>query len=366
MQARRSLVSILFLFALPVSAPAFADVSEKEYCWRDTHTRGVGRIPAGCAPGRERIGLLCYTECPAGMTRKGFDCHSVCPEGMRDDGLFCRRSEYGRGVGHTKKACRRNNNDDPNACERYAGLWYPKCREGYRNVGCCICRPHKPDCEAKGLGPRLDLSCAKKLKLGDPVTGVCRAGEEKQGGLCYKPCREGYSGVGPVCWGKAPEGWVLCGMGAAKDKKTCTSKVATMITSVGSLALSIVTLGTSGGATNVAKAKNASKRLTKLKHMLASLKALYEKAKPALKLISTIKKAGGVAQKIQGWSDEKPTAEDIVRISAEIASIVALADPTGLTSGVADTVAAYTYPKCSKYFPGQGLDSGAKPAPAAK
>jgi len=38
------------------------------------------------------------------------------------------------------------------------------------------------------------------------------------------------------------------------------------------------------------------------------------------------------------------TAEDIVRISAQIA---ALADPTG----IAGTVAAYTYAKCSKLFP---------------
>lgn len=35
------------------------------------------------------------------------------------------------------------------------------------------------------------------------------------------------------------------------------------------------------------------------------------------------------------------TAEDIVRVSAQIAGLI---DPTG----VADTVAAYTYPKCSK------------------
>jgi hypothetical protein len=30
--------------------------------------------------------------------------------------------------------------------------------------------------------------------------GVCKSGEEKQAGLCYKACDPSYHGVGPVCW----------------------------------------------------------------------------------------------------------------------------------------------------------------------
>ena len=41
--------------------------------------------------------------------------------------------------------------------------------------------------------------------------------------------------------------------------------------------------------------------------------------------------------------DNEATAEDIARSAAELASTL---DPTGISGAVA----AYTYPKCSKYF----------------
>ena len=58
-------------------------------------------------------------------------------------------------------------------------------------------------------------------------------------GLCYKSCKSGFSGVGPVCWADAPSGWVGCGMGAAKDKKVCADTTIGQITAVGEMALSI-------------------------------------------------------------------------------------------------------------------------------
>ena len=37
----------------------------------------------------------------------------------------------------------------------------------------------------------------------------CKAGQEKDGALCYPACKAGYNGIGPVCWGKCPSdgGW---------------------------------------------------------------------------------------------------------------------------------------------------------------
>ena len=32
------------------------------------------------------------------------------------------------------------------------------------------------------------------------VITACREGQEKNGALCYPICREGFYGVGPVCW----------------------------------------------------------------------------------------------------------------------------------------------------------------------
>ncbi|ETV63665.1 hypothetical protein H257_19403 [Aphanomyces astaci] len=71
-----------------------------KFCWKATHTRGVGRVPGSCAAGQERLGLLCYEKCPLGMTRVGLDCYSICPPDLEDQGLYCRKAEYGRGVGY--------------------------------------------------------------------------------------------------------------------------------------------------------------------------------------------------------------------------------------------------------------------------
>ena len=35
--------------------------------------------------------------------------------------------------------------------------------------------------------------------VGKPITS-CPADKEKDGALCYPLCRDGYNGVGPVCW----------------------------------------------------------------------------------------------------------------------------------------------------------------------
>jgi hypothetical protein len=341
---------------LAASPPSIAQLKDvKEFCWRDSYGRGVGTVPQSCEAGRDRIGLLCYTKCGQNSKRVGFDCHSVCPDGMRDDGLFCRKAEYGRGAGYawrgsdglSDKGMFRRCEADHGAgkCEKNGAIVYPKCKPGYSNVGCCICRPSKPDCSALGLGGQVDLSCAKIVKIGDPVTGTCGSGQQKDAGLCYPGCRSGYKGVGPVCWSASPTGWVECGMGAAKDKTTCGSITFSQVASVGNVALTVVSLGTSTAATGTAGAATDAAKLTKLKQAYKEMKAAYEAAKPAIQAVVKAKKAAGVvidAGEIL-VSEDQVTEEDILRLAAQIAAI---ADPTG----VSDTVAAYTYPMCSKYF----------------
>ena len=189
------------------------------------------------------------------------------------------------------------------------------------------------------------------IKIGDPVSGICPPNKEKNVGLCYPACREGYHGVGPVCWGSPPSGWVNCGMGAAIDKKTCAKIIVNQISSVGSIALNIATLGSAGAATTAVKTASSAGKLSKIKQMVNTLKTAYDKGK---KVIDTAKKVGKVASKakktfeklkqvVDTAKDNTATAEDIARNAAELASVL---DPTG----IAGAVAAYTYPKCSKYF----------------
>ena len=39
---------------------------------------------------------------------------------------------------------------------------------------------------------------------------------DKDAGLCYDKCAEGYYGVGPVCWRYCPSGWTDNGIGCTK------------------------------------------------------------------------------------------------------------------------------------------------------
>jgi len=62
----------------------------------------VTRVKLGCPEGTERIVGLCYKPCEAHMKRYQTECHSRCPAdwgASASQGLFCRRNEYGRGVG---------------------------------------------------------------------------------------------------------------------------------------------------------------------------------------------------------------------------------------------------------------------------
>ena len=153
-------------------------------------------------------------------------------------------------------------------CQKNGAIVYPKCKPGYHNFGCCICRPPKPNCQALGMNGAFDLSCAKKLQIGKPHSANCPPEKEYDAGLCYKRCREGYNGVGPVCWAKGPDNWVGCGMGSAKTKKACAEVIIGQVASVGQIAANIATFGSSGSATAAAGAAKNAAKIGKLKQQL--------------------------------------------------------------------------------------------------
>lgn len=312
-----------------------------DFCWKDSYGRGVGKIPTEC-PGRDKLGLLCYSKCPKGYKRFGLDCHQECTEGFRDDGLFCRRAEYGRGAGHTKKDKCESKERKP--CEKNGLLWYPKCDPGYKNVACCICRPHKPDCKALGYQGQFDLSCSKKIIFGDPIPMDCASDKEKDAGLCYPYCKNGYNGVGPVCWGNPPKNWSHCGMGAATSTPVCVSTIKDQILSVGEMAYNLATFGAGHVAKGTSQAAEQAKKFTELADEIDKFRDDVDFMR-ALKNGEVTTVGGDVRTLFAIFEDITGISEpaDIIRIAAEVAAIF---DPTGI-SGV---VAAYSYPKCSAYF----------------
>jgi hypothetical protein len=325
-----------------------------EFCWKDSYGRGVGTIPSICPNNKDKIGLLCYDKCPSGYYRFGFDCHQYCPtaDGWADQGLFCRLAEYGRGSGYAwwfwdgfsdsgmVQRCEADNGRGN--CEKNGLMYYPKCKAGYYNVACCICRPSAPNCNALGYNGGIDLSCAKYVIIGNPKSMDCPVGLQYDAGLCYITCTDGYYGVGPVCWANAPNGWVGCGMGAATTTKVCTETIFDQFASVGNLAVNIVTLG---GAKAAAIAKDAAKA-AELKKQFEQLKKIAEKSDKVQKAIAAgqgkfpATEAGKSTAEILKADPTTVTPEDMVRVSSQIASLV---DPTG----VSDVVGAYTYSKCS-------------------
>lgn len=345
---RHSNVFKTAFLVIPIAAcmlfVASAAQAEDNFCWRDTYGRGVGQVPENCPAGMERVGLFCYEACGPNMKRVGFDCHSVCPDDMRDDGLFCRAEEYGRGAGYPWEfgdaldeagmLARCEADHGVGNCEAYGAVYYPKCAEGYEPYGCCICRPQVPDCEALGLLPGIDLSCAKVVELGAPEIGLCNAGDELDAGLCYPVCTEGYTGVGPVCWAGAPEGWVECGMGAAVDTASCVAVTTNQVITTINLALTIASYGAQlNGNVGLAEIEQIQELFSQLVGLLQQISEIPELAE----YFGNFEEDTDLT--LEDFLNAE-TPEEQVRIAATFLSAY---DPTG----IAATVAAYTYPICS-------------------
>jgi hypothetical protein len=81
----------------------------------------------------------------------------------------------------------------------------------------------------------IGVSC-KKASYGRSAGKAlsCPSGSEKNGALCYKPCKSGYKGVGPVCWSnKCPRGYDKCGPALCiKSGVSCSGKIAEQVKAV--------------------------------------------------------------------------------------------------------------------------------------
>lgn len=148
-----------------------------------SYGRGAG-TPLTCAADEDMIAGLCYPKCALGhASPRAFPtvCAAACPSGYRDDGLTCFRDA---------SILAANNS----SCPWYdkCGLTFSKgcsgCPSGYSNDG-CTCR-RDPNMVVK---TRYDRGVGK-------IPSSCSAGTEKGGLLCYPVCREGFHGVGPLCW----------------------------------------------------------------------------------------------------------------------------------------------------------------------
>ena len=201
-------------------------------CWKGSYGRGVGKPLSTCPPNTDKNGLLCYPKCKNDMVGNGPVCWGRCPAGFPNHGAFCGKPKsYGRGAGKIKKC---------DNCEKNGLLWYPKCREGFHNVACCVCSPNCIN-GMKDIG----VSCAKTSYgrgAGKPMT--CRPDQQFDAALCYPHCKANHRGIGPVCWGQCPKGFKDCGALCLSpdNKEGCTAKILGMVGDATKAAVKAVTL----------------------------------------------------------------------------------------------------------------------------
>jgi hypothetical protein len=182
---------------------------------KNSYGRGAGQAMV-CAPGREQQAGLCYSSCGSDWRGEATVCYQNCPAGYRDDGLYCGKPEsYGRGAGYAAwdmGVCEAQHGKGQ--CEWYGAIIYPKCKANFHNAGCCVCSPDcPPGWEDIGVSCKKP---ARGRGVGVAVDS-CPPGSERNGALCYPACRAGYTGAGPVCWSQCPAGYQDDGATCRKD-----------------------------------------------------------------------------------------------------------------------------------------------------
>ena len=284
----------------------------RSVCATDLEKNGSLCYPK-CNSGYNGAGPVCWQVCPSGYRDDGAYCakpaaygrgtgrapdKGPCPEGQRDDGTSCWEDlkvktedkghyNYSWGCGtnvipcydgtkvckndcyrtwivklvttSTGCGCIKKTLFDRQSCreneDRNGAFCYPKCNSGFHAEGCCIC---SPDCPP-GFGADIGVSCTKKsYGRGAGEILQCPSGyvpDETGGpaGLCYRACKSGYHGVGPVCWQTCTNGLVPCGAGCAASQTECGTTTFEQVFSVAILAANIATLGGAKAGATAAK-----------------------------------------------------------------------------------------------------------------
>lgn len=184
--------------------PCNVDETDDGYLCRKIECKENEEYDAGlcypkCNAGYNGSGHICWENCPSDTVSTGVFCSKGgdvyakepktpikenCPSGMRDDGTSCWKDTYGRSGGYAYWDRDKCSDDNPQGCEWYGALYYPKCKVGYKSVGCCLCEPD----DGPG-GIRKTLFDRQK----------CDAGYRNIAGVCWPDCKPGFVDDGVFC-----------------------------------------------------------------------------------------------------------------------------------------------------------------------
>lgn len=174
---------------------------------------------------------------------------------------------------------------------------------------------------------------------------TCKAGEQEDAGLCYKPCNSGYTGVGPVCWGGCPANWTQCGAACATNSSECAGKIIDMVEATAEMVADIAGLVTgAGAAAKVAKkVAEIAEKVADVASVAAKLNDLISKIMAANSSISHDDAQSQAQNEIAGvmlYQEQQGQTPDLLDSTWELAAQI---DPTGILAAAK----AFYYPLCS-------------------
>lgn len=245
------------------------------HCHRDAQILGLEGMTCtdGYSKGQPFLGR-CYKRCEGGRTRIGEYCHrTMVIKGL--DSMTC-PDGYFKG-------------------EPFAGRCYKKCEGGRTRIG--------ENCHrtmvVKGIESMTCKEDEEKIGARCFKNGGCGSDEEWSDGLCYKKCRSGYKGEGPVCWQTCDPSQFNCAAACAMDEEECGSTTADQVISTLVLAANIATLGLgSAGSAPVGKLAKVQSRAKTILNTIDS--------KTLTKLTKQIDKFEGVQDALKVYKKLKP------------------------------------------------------------
>ena len=188
----------------------------------------------------------CVPPCPSGSEytdgidpKKGGVCLVTCPSGWGSSPWECfKPSSYGRGGGYAYRfwdgnwawnTCTRDNSE---GCEWSLGIAYPKCRDGFRPLGCCVCSPNCPaNTSDTGAMCHRDIM---SYTIRNPVK--CNNNQYMSAGLCYTSCPSNFPDYcGALC--------VASGQCSTVTKSLTADLIASSSAVLGTVACTVVTSG---------------------------------------------------------------------------------------------------------------------------
>lgn len=331
-------------------------ISNTPFCWKKPgYDRGAGHAPNECSG--QKIGALCYDNCPSGYNRLSAadpTCGGGCDAGFSPTAVrTCFRNADSKEP--SKGKCQKGWTTYPLTC---TGGFPVKTRN--RTLSC-----DSDYTLASGLCWRAAATRPRPIKEASYRIQTCHAGESVDAGLCYEYARTGYTCTATICTEQCASGSIPCGAGCAKDVGTCTAGITDMIVSPAIMLAGMVT-GESGSVAlqSLRTAVVNAKKMADLGATAADLALILKDAIEGYMAAAEGDMAGIATAKVEQQLADKytrgsPTYRHVARqyalvqILATVADMftaldilaVSTIDPTGIVS----TINAFSKPMCAQH-----------------